>query len=117
MITVYYKDTKGNKVLLASAYDNNVDLFADAGERKKFFEQVPKNNYDQNIYIKLDGQEYRFRRDAEKELSQDNERRYKLTVFGCDPITVNAEMKDALEKIWKGNSFSVESGPYVEPWS
>lgn len=117
MITVYYKDTKGNKVLLASAYDNNVDLFADAGERKKFFEQVPKNNYDQNIYIKLDGQEYRFRRDAEKELSRENERRYKLTVFGCDPIMVNAEMKDALEKIWKGNSFSVESGPYVEPWS
>lgn len=117
MITVYYKDTKGNKVLLASAYDNNVDLFADAGERKKFFEQVPKNNYDQNIYIKLDGQEYRFRRDAEKELSQDNERRHKFTVAGEEPIMVDDKMKAALMKIWKGNSFSVESGPYAEPWS
>lgn len=48
MITVYYKDTKGNKVLLASAYDNNVDLFADAGERKSSL-----NKYQRIITTKI----------------------------------------------------------------
>lgn len=113
MITIYFKDNEGTKVLMSATDDSNLSSLPNVeGIQQEFLDRVPKDNCDPNVYIILDGQEYKL---AQSE--KGNERRHKFTVAGEEPIMVDDKMKAALMKIWKGNSFSVESGPYAEPWS